>query len=148
MSLPLARRIAQAALLLGAAAAPMVGAGVASAADLPKATDLGGLTNVDGAGATTAVDGATQKAAALAGETGGKLNPAVPALGNGFSRIGTTTLPVQQQGLGKTTGTATQVAGKTANAANTGALTQKLPVGGVSLPSIEQLPLNSMPLGG
>ncbi|MDX3238303.1 ATP-binding protein [Streptomyces sp. ME03-5709C] len=47
MSLPLARRIARAALLVGAAAAPLIGAGAASAAELPQAGNLGGLTNVD-----------------------------------------------------------------------------------------------------
>ncbi|MGA5700842.1 ATP-binding protein [Peterkaempfera bronchialis] len=48
MSLPLTRRIAQAALLVAAGAAPVVAtAGTASAAELPRTADLGGLTQLD-----------------------------------------------------------------------------------------------------
>ncbi|MCB5911881.1 ATP-binding protein [Streptomyces pinistramenti] len=48
MSLPVSRRIARAALLVAASAAPMVAAaGSASAVDLSKASDLGGVTSLD-----------------------------------------------------------------------------------------------------
>ncbi|MFG2223725.1 ATP-binding protein [Streptomyces sp. NPDC048644] len=48
MSLPVSRRIARAALLIAASAAPLVAAaGSASAVDLSKASDLGGLTGLD-----------------------------------------------------------------------------------------------------
>ncbi len=50
MSLPVTRRIARAALLVAAGAAPVVAvAGTANAADQTKAADLGGLTQLDSA---------------------------------------------------------------------------------------------------
>ncbi|MBH0244931.1 hypothetical protein I3W98_21880, partial [Streptomyces cavourensis] len=61
MSLPLTRRIARTALLIAAGAAPVVGAaGAASAAELPRTPDLGGLTALDGAGLGNTVDGAAR----------------------------------------------------------------------------------------
>ncbi len=59
MSLPLTRRIARAALLIAAGAAPVVGAaGSASALDhnIAPTGSLGGLTALDAAGAGTAHD--------------------------------------------------------------------------------------------
>ncbi|MFI8340290.1 ATP-binding protein [Streptomyces sp. NPDC085639] len=82
MSLPLTRRIARAALLIAAGAAPVVGAaGAASAAGLESVPQLGQLTATDGAAttdaATDAVGGATKTlpapAADLAGTTQGLL---------------------------------------------------------------------------
>ncbi|MFE4643426.1 ATP-binding protein, partial [Streptomyces sp. NPDC056730] len=50
MSLPLTRRIARAALLVAAGAAPVIGAaGAANAAALPQTTDLGAVSALDGA---------------------------------------------------------------------------------------------------
>ncbi|MFD3733446.1 ATP-binding protein [Streptomyces sp. NPDC058632] len=74
MSLPLTRRIARAALLVAAGAAAGVGAaGSASAApELPATPSLGGLTVLDGAGATGAVDGATHTVTDTAGNAGGQ----------------------------------------------------------------------------
>lgn len=74
MSLPLTRRIARAALLIAAGAAPVVGAaGAAGAAELPQTPELGGLTTVDGAGLGKTVDGASQQGTKGAGATGGKI---------------------------------------------------------------------------
>ncbi|MER5826514.1 ATP-binding protein, partial [Streptomyces mirabilis] len=73
MSLPLTRRIARAALLIAAGAAPVVGAAgsASAAAELPATPDLGGLTALDGAHVGNTVDGATQNVTGLAGATGG-----------------------------------------------------------------------------
>lgn len=78
MSLSLSRRVARAALLIAAGAAPLVGAaGAASALELPKANDLGGLTNPGGTSlghevnqtAKTAAPGAARSASTVAGQT-------------------------------------------------------------------------------
>ncbi|MFI9270534.1 hypothetical protein ACIGXM_07455 [Kitasatospora sp. NPDC052896] len=59
MSLPLSRRIAQAALLVAAGATPLVAAGVASASDLvPPHTDLaGGVNKLEGFTSGSTVEG-------------------------------------------------------------------------------------------
>ncbi|MET9855821.1 ATP-binding protein [Streptomyces sp. NPDC006450] len=78
MSLPLTRRIARAALLLAAGAAPVVGAaGAASAAGLESVPQLGALTAPDatvsaaGDTATDAVSASTLPAPAPADEVTG-----------------------------------------------------------------------------
>ncbi|MGW6575717.1 ATP-binding protein [Streptomyces sp. NPDC054945] len=75
MSLPLTRRIARAALLLAAGAAPVVGAaGAASAAGLESVPQLGGLTAPDAAtadAATDAVGSATKTLPAPAADVAG-----------------------------------------------------------------------------
>jgi hypothetical protein len=84
MSLPLTRRIAQAALLIAAGAAPVVGAaGSASAAttDLPANPDLAGLTALDNEQVGPTVDSAAQKVdsaaqlkiTGIAGDAGGQV---------------------------------------------------------------------------
>lgn len=67
MSLPLSRRIAQAALLLGAAAAPLLGAGAAHAA-APQQAGVGGLTALDGTQLGHTVDTTSHKATTLASQ--------------------------------------------------------------------------------
>ncbi|MER7518655.1 ATP-binding protein [Streptomyces sp. NPDC126499] len=79
MSLPLTRRIARAALLVAAGAAPVVGAaGSASALDhsLAPAGGLPGLSALD----TTAADSTLDTATGVVGETGGKAAPAAQQL--------------------------------------------------------------------
>ena len=72
MSLPLTRRIARAALLVAAGAAPVVGAaGSASAVDLPANTPVSGLNTIDAGPAADTVDGAALQAKKVAGEAGG-----------------------------------------------------------------------------
>jgi hypothetical protein len=148
MSLPLSRRIVRAALLVGAAAAPLVGAGTASAAALPQASELGGLTNVDSAGVTTVVDGAAQKAGTAA--TDKVTKAAVPTLHKGVGTVGSTALPAAQQSLGKTAGATTGLVGQAAEqatAGKAGPVADTLPVGDVHLPSTDGLPVRSLPLG-
>ncbi|WP_407550090.1 ATP-binding protein [Streptomyces sp. Pv4-95] len=96
MSLPVTRRIARAALLVAAGAAPVVAvAGTANAADQTKAADLGGLTQLDSASASetlnkTVKDGggllnsvgetaATELAPAAVEATGPLVGDAAPA---------------------------------------------------------------------
>ncbi|MCW2872919.1 ATP-binding protein [Actinacidiphila oryziradicis] len=146
MSLPLSRRIARAALLVGAAAAPLIGAGAASAAALPQTTDLGGLTNLDSAGVANTLDGTTHQA----GEVGGKaVKAAVPAVGKGVSTVGRTALPAAQKSAGKSAGSATETVGKLGK--SVGDVSK--PLSGANLPAVGQVPLKGavpggLPIGG
>lgn len=159
MSLPLPRRIAQAALLLGAAAAPLIGAGAAQAATLPQ-QGLGGLTTVDGADLGSTVDGAAQHATGLAATTGADATKtALPTAGHLVGTTGRTATPAAQQAAGDATDVAGRIVGATAESAsgavpsaqtlpatvlpNAGALPATLPATG--LPT-NQLPLNGLPL--
>ncbi|SFX30962.1 ATP-binding protein [Streptomyces atratus] len=124
MSLPLTRRIARAALLIAAGAAPVVGAaGAAGAAELPQTPELGGLTTVDGAGLGKTVDSASQQGTEAAGDTGGKIvGTTLPAAGK--------TAPAVQKAAGGAAGSAGEVLGDAAGAATQGGLpTQGLPLG-------------------
>ncbi|MGW6565376.1 ATP-binding protein [Streptomyces sp. NPDC054975] len=148
MSLPLTRRIARAALLVAAGAAPVVGAaGSASAMEhnIAPTGALAGISSLDGAGVGTAVDGASQTATGVVGETGSKaVGKAVPAAGKTVGAAGKTATPAAQKVAGETAGSTGEVLGETAGAAtesapSTGALGQGLPTGGV--PSLGGLPL-------
>ncbi|MEE1741677.1 ATP-binding protein [Streptomyces sp. BE147] len=135
MSLPLTRRIARAALLIAAGAAPVVGAaGAAGAAELPPAPDLGGLTALDGAGLGNTLDSASQQGTKAAGETGGRLvGTTLPAAGETVGKAGAVAAPAAQETAGRTAGTAGELLGNTAGALPTdalgGGLPTKLPIG-------------------
>ncbi|MEV8452856.1 ATP-binding protein [Streptomyces sp. NPDC052095] len=120
MSLPLTRRIARAALLIAAGAAPVVGAaGAAGAAELPQTPDLGGLTSVDGSHLGKTVDGVTKQGNRAAGDTGGRLvGTALPAA----HRTVGDAAPTVQKAAGGAAGTAGQVLGNAAGAATRGGL--------------------------
>ncbi|WP_031078480.1 hypothetical protein [Streptomyces sp. NRRL S-118] len=137
MSLPLTRRIARAALLIAAGAAPVVGAaGSASAVELPKAPDLGGVSSLDTASVTGTVGDATRHATGLAGEAGGgAVTKAVPAAGDTVTSTGKTATPAAQQAVGEATGTAGDLVGGVAAAAPADALA------GAPLPAADQLPV-------
>ncbi|MFI0900175.1 ATP-binding protein [Streptomyces sp. NPDC020983] len=142
MSLPLTRRIAQAALLLGAAAAPLVGAGAAHAA-APQQAGMGGLTAVDGTELGSTVDHASQSATGLAAHGGGQaVQTALPGAARLVGTAGTTAAPVAHQGAAQATDAAGRVVGATA---------ESLPVAGAlpdagTLPA-DELPLRALPLG-
>lgn len=142
MSLPLSRRIARAALLVGAAAAPLVGAGTASAA-APQGPELGGLNTVDSAGVTSALSGAAQRAGDTAADVGGRaVRTTVPAVGRGAGGMGNAAVPAAQQNLGRAAGAATGLVGETARTARRAApAVGPLPVGA------EQLPVGALPVG-
>ncbi|MFD4863225.1 ATP-binding protein [Streptomyces atratus] len=128
MSLPLTRRIARAALLIAAGAAPVVGAaGAAGAAELPQAPELGGLTTVDGAGLGKTVDGASQQGTKAAGETGGKIvGTTLPAASKTVGKAA----PTVQNAAGGAAGSTGEVLGGAAGAAPHGGLpVQGLPIG-------------------
>ncbi|MFE7708299.1 ATP-binding protein [Streptomyces sp. NPDC057486] len=135
MSLPLTRRIARAALLIAAGAAPVVGAaGAAGAAELPQAPELGGLTTVDGAGLGKTVDGASEQGAKIAGATGGKIvGTAVPAAGR---TVGSKAAPAAQKVAGEAAGNAGELVGGATGAAAKG-----------SLPTTHGLPTQGLPIG-
>ena len=157
MSLPLPRRIAQAALLLGAAAAPLIGAGAAHAAALPQ-QGLGGLSNLD-----TGVQNTSHRATVAAGQNGEQaLRTALPAA----DRVAGTLTPTARSTTGQAADEAGRTLGATAESAsgtvpgaetlptsvlpNTGAL----PLRGARLlgglpaaaPLTDTLPLKSLPL--
>ncbi|MGW6157958.1 ATP-binding protein [Streptomyces sp. NPDC055144] len=152
MSLPLTRRIARAALLIAAGAAPVVGAaGSASAVDLPATPNVGGLTALDGANVGNTVDGAAKNVSGLAGDTGSKaVKKAVPTVGKALGRSARTATPAAQKAAGDVAGSAGDVVGQTAGAATDGGLpTDKLgsglPTG--ALPATGKLPTKGLPLG-
>ena len=136
MSLPLTRRIARAALLIAAGAAPVVGAaGSASAAELPATPNVGGLTALDTAGIT--VDGATQNATGLAGDAGSKaVKKAVPTAGKAGGKVVKTTTPTAQKTAGDVAATAGNVLGDAAGATGSG-----LPTNGVAMGGLPTVPL-------
>ncbi|MFF8842797.1 ATP-binding protein [Streptomyces sp. NPDC015127] len=107
MSLPLTRRIARAALLIAAGAAPVVGAaGSAGAVELPQAP-VGGLTALDTDTVDSTVDGVSKETTKVAGQAGGKsVEKAAP--------VATKTAG---KAVGKTAKTATPVVKKTAKTA-------------------------------
>ncbi|MFF3944098.1 ATP-binding protein [Streptomyces sp. NPDC001902] len=137
MSLPLARRIARAALLVGAAAAPLIGAGAASAAALPQVGDLGGLTNVDKTPELTGtVNGVAKQSGAVK-----TVQEALPATTDTVSDLAKDAQPAVKGAAtqtAKTVGGTAQELGKTAKGSG-------LPGG---LPSTGQLPLQGLPIGG
>ncbi|MFG2328836.1 ATP-binding protein [Streptomyces sp. NPDC048604] len=98
MSLPLSRRIARAALLVAAGAAPVIGAaGVAGAAELPGAGGLAGLTQLDPSSAASTVGGATDAAAPLAQEaTGDAAGGAGELVGGAQDKLPTDSLPTDK----------------------------------------------------
>ncbi|MFH8365761.1 ATP-binding protein [Streptomyces sp. NPDC018031] len=142
MSLPLTRRIARAALLVAAGAAPVVGvAGAASAAELPKVTKLGSISTPDLADVGATTEGATKSLGKTAGQVGGK---GIPAAGKTLSKA---TKAVGGKGLpgGKGKGKAAKHGGK-GKAAKGLPTTGDLPVGG--LLSTDKLPVKTLPAIG
>jgi len=96
MSLPLTRRIAQAALVVAASAAPLVAAGSASATELVPQTDLGqGVTKLaDVPNSGDAVQGAAHEVGQVVGTTGSAtLAAGGPALGDAAGNTAAHTLP-------------------------------------------------------
>src|SRR5947208_2678770 len=102
MSLPLTRRIAQAALLVAAGATPLVAAGSASAADLVPKTDLGaGLTQLDAPSSQSTVQGATHDLGQAAGATtAATAETGIPALSDAAGHTVATNLPEADKTLG------------------------------------------------
>lgn len=135
MSHPLKRRMAQAALLV-AAAAPVIGlgAGTASAAGLP---DLGGLSSTDAASALgSGLDGATHSAMGVASDAGHNAQATlVPAAHRTVESAGETLVPAAQKTVGDAAGQVGQATGHAAQGATRPAQGEQngpmLPVGGL-----------------
>jgi hypothetical protein len=155
MSLPLPRRIAQAALLLGAAAAPLVGAGAAHAAALSQ-PDLGGVSNLDGPALGDAAAGTTHQAAVLAAETGtDAMKATLPTADHVVGTTARSAVPTARHAAGSAVDAAGRLAGgSTESAAGalprtdllpTTPLTSLLPNTG-ALPTTEHLPVNGLPV--
>ncbi|TLS41722.1 ATP-binding protein [Streptomyces montanus] len=131
MSLPLTRRIARAALLVAAGAAPVVGAaGSAGAAELPATPDLGGVTTLDNAGPTA--DGATRHVTGLAGDAGA-------------GDLGDVDRKEVKKAAGDVTGSAGDAVGAATKSTGGELPTDGLPQGG-TLPT-KQLPVQDLPVG-
>ncbi|RKE20980.1 hypothetical protein [Streptomyces sp. TLI_171] len=104
MSLPLTRRIAQAALLVAATAAPLAAAGAASATEVVPQTDLGaGVTKLaDVPNSGDAVQGATHELGQMVGTTGAAtLAAGGPAAGDAAGNTVAHSLPSTDDALGK-----------------------------------------------
>lgn len=145
MSLPLTRRIARAALLVAAGAAPLVGAaGTAHAAELartPKPT--GGLTNLDVHKLGNNVDGAMGKVGKKAGTSSDKaMKASLPKAGKTVGGLGKSALPTAQRTTGRAAQTSGSLLGQTARSAAKNGLgeapAQVMPFqgGGVSLSDV------------
>ncbi|WP_328915904.1 MULTISPECIES: ATP-binding protein [unclassified Streptomyces] len=156
MSLPLSRRIARAALLLGAAAAPLIGAGAAHAAVLPQ-RGTGALTNLEGADFGDAVDSMSHQTTVLVAEAGtDAMKATLPTTDHILGTAGTKGLPAVQKAAGRGVDTAGRFVGGAAESAsgslpgaealpNAGALpvASALPTTGVVT---ERLPLKGIPV--
>ncbi|MFD7614471.1 ATP-binding protein [Streptomyces sp. NPDC059828] len=150
MSLPLTRRIARAALLVAAGAAPVVGAaGSASAVDLAPTHDLGGgLTQLDGVAVGDATDGTAQKAATTATEAGGKLvGTALPVASGTFTQAARGSAPAAEETAGQTVDSATtaldQATSNQHGLPAAGTLAAGVPAAGTTLPA-DALPADPM----
>ncbi|GAB2704387.1 hypothetical protein [Kitasatospora kifunensis] len=153
MSLPLSRRIAQAALLVAAGATPLIAAGSASAAQLvPQGTDLGsGFSKLDGVTKTSTLQGETHQAGQALGTTAAVLGrTAVPAAADAAGMMASTAVPktdkmVEQ--LKHQDGSTTAVTGLLTEAADrlTPLVAGSLP-GGAATRSMPAMP--SSPLSG
>ncbi|SEN53055.1 hypothetical protein SAMN05216267_1006139 [Actinacidiphila rubida] len=158
MSLPLPRRIAQAALLLGAAAAPLVGAGAAHAAALPQ-PDLGGLSNLDSPAVGDTVATATHETAVLGAQAGtDAMKATLPTADHVVGTTAQTAVPTAQLAAGNATDAAGRIVGASAESAGgvvphtellpatpLGALGAMLPNTG-TLPTTDHLPLKGLPV--
>lgn len=115
MSNPLKRRMAKAALVLAAGAAPVIGsAGGASALALPPSTDLGTLSNLDADTLGNTAESATEATTSLVGEAGGEvLQDVVPAAGRSATAMANTAVPTVRDAADTLAGGGGALAGQT-----------------------------------
>ncbi|MER7984357.1 ATP-binding protein [Streptomyces noursei] len=115
MSLPVTRRIARAALLVAAGAAPVVAAaGSASAVNLPPSgSELGGLTTLDSANTSKTLDNTARTGAGLVNATGKEAAETLaPALVRTLAPVVEEAAPFTQETARKAEGMARPVAKK------------------------------------
>ena len=158
MSLPISRRIVQAAFVVVAGAVPAVMTGVAHAApSLPAVPDLGGLSQLDSSSLGGDVQSAAHQTGELTGNgAGDAVATTVPSVADTAGGETAKALPEADQMLGSTTGQLAQVAGSTAATSGglTGSMsgaTRAIPVGtgNTGLPAADSATgaLSSLPLG-
>ncbi|MEW1659988.1 MULTISPECIES: ATP-binding protein [unclassified Streptomyces] len=99
MSLPVTRRIARAALLVAAGAAPVVAAaGSAHAVDLPPKGELGGLTTLDSANTGKTLDNTARTGVGLVNEAGSQAAQTLaPALVKSLGPVVEKAAPLTQE---------------------------------------------------
>ncbi|QMU75187.1 ATP-binding protein [Streptacidiphilus sp. PB12-B1b] len=157
MSLPLSRRIAQAAFVVAAGAVPAVLAGSASAASmLPAVPDLGAVSQPDGGNLGGNLQNATHQTGQLAGAgASSTVGAAVPAVADATGATASKALPATDGVVGGATRQLGQVTGNpTGSLGGVGGLTRSMPApAGVSLPAAAPAaapssPLSSLPLAG
>lgn len=157
MSLPLSRRIVQAAFVVAAGAVPAVLAGSASAATmLPNVPELGGLSQPDSGNLGGNLQHATHETGRLAGAGASTtVGAAVPAVADATGATAAKALPATDGVLGGATRQLGEAAGSTSSA--TGALggaggltgTRAIPApdGAPAAAAPGNNPLSSLPLG-
>jgi hypothetical protein len=126
MSLPLSRRIVQAALVVAAGAAPVVAAGAAQAAPvLPTVPDLGNVSSLDTAGLGGTVQSATHQTGQLAGTGAGRaVSEGVPVVADAAGSTAGQAVPIANRSLGESALQVVGLAGQAVTATHgTGALT-------------------------
>ncbi|MFF7248738.1 ATP-binding protein [Embleya sp. NPDC008237] len=140
----ISRRVAQAALLIAAGAAPILGASTAQAADLPTG-GLGALTQPDVGGLADKVPTATEGAGDVAGGTASKT---LPAASKTAGQAAATTATNANRTVGESAAVAAPAAGQAVAQAAPAA--GQLAAGGVpAAPSLPAVPsLGGLPLGG
>ncbi|MFG2135807.1 ATP-binding protein [Streptomyces sp. NPDC048650] len=119
MSHPVTRRIARAALIVAAGAAPVVAAaGSAQAATPPKAPDLGGLSTLDSASAGQTLDNTAKTGAGLLNAAGKEAAVTVaPAVVKATGPVVKELDPAAHYGAVKATRAAAEAAKKSTSAA-------------------------------
>ncbi|MFE5328059.1 ATP-binding protein [Embleya sp. NPDC056575] len=140
----ISRRVAQAALLIAAGAAPILGASAAHAAELPTG-GLGALTQPDVGGLADKVPAASEGAGNAAGGTASK---AVPAASKTAGQTAATTASNANRTVGDGAAAVAPAAGQTVGQAAPAA--GQLAGGGApAAPSLPAVPsLGGLPIGG
>lgn len=136
----ISRRVAQAALLIAAGAAPILGASAAHAAELPS-TGLSGLSQPDLGGVAAKLPAASEGAGQAAGSAAQKH---VPAVTKAAGQAAGTTAGTANKALGGTAAVAAPAAGEAVGQAAPAAakLAGSAAPSGMSGPSLGGLSLN------
>jgi hypothetical protein len=154
MSLPLSRRIVQAALVVAAGAVPVVAAGAAAAAPaVPNLPDLGGFNQaggLTGANAAGTVAGAVPTVSNVTGAAASKALPAATrvlseAAGQLTQATGSTTSATGTLG-GATGATRSMPLGMAPQSAESPVQANLAPASPTSSSPLSALPLNTLPL--
>jgi hypothetical protein len=177
MSLPLSRRIVQAALVVAAGAVPSVVAGTAQAAPaLPSVPDLGGLSRLSSPDLGGTVENTAHQTGALAGSGAGQaVSNGLPVVADAAGSAAGQAVPVANRSMGSSAMQLVGVVEQAVNVAHGAGATRAMPAAGdtaavapvaapapaaAQLPAsppnqgsplsslpLSSLPVNSLPLG-